>query len=116
MTEVADLERRYRCWLRRYPKSFRHEHEGEMLGMPMAGGRADHCRPEPVECLNLLRGALCVRLRPWVPRSGRSASTAVRLMYLGAAVELGVAAKPMSQNETLPMITAPSGVSPKEEP
>ena len=91
MSEIADLEQRYRSWLRWYPKSFRHEHEEEMLGVLMAGGRADHCRPEPVECLDLVRGALCVRLRPRVPRSDRSAFAAVRLMYLGAAVELAVA-------------------------
>jgi len=91
VTESTDLERRYRRWLRWYPKSFRHEHEEEMLGVLMAGGRADQCRPEPMECLGLMGSALCVRLRPRVPRSDRSAFAAVRLMYLGAVVELVVA-------------------------
>lgn len=91
MTESADLERRYRRWLRWYPKSFRHEHEGEMLGVLMAGSRADQCRPGPMECMDLVASGLCVRLRPRVPRSERSAFAAVWLMYLGAVVELAVA-------------------------
>ena len=90
MSEIADLERRYRRWLRWYPKSFRHEHEEEILGVLMAGGRADQCRPEPMECLDLVASALGVRLRPRVPRSDRSAFAAVRLMYLGAVVEIAV--------------------------
>ena len=91
MTGSADLERRYRRWLGWYPKSFRHEHEEEMLGVLMAGGRAGQCRPESMECLGLVASALCVRLRPRVPRSDRCAFAAVRLMYLGAVVELAVA-------------------------
>jgi hypothetical protein len=91
VTEIAGLERRYRRWLRWYPKSFRDEHEEEMLGVLMAGGRADQRRPEPMECLDLVRSALGVRLHPRVPRSDRSAFVAVRLMYLGAVVELAVA-------------------------
>ena len=91
MTESADLERRYRRWLRWYPKSFRHEHEEEIVRVLMASGRADQCRPEPMECMDLVAGALCVRLRPRVPRSDRCTFAAVRLMYLGAVVELAVA-------------------------
>jgi hypothetical protein len=91
MTESADLERRYRRWLRWYPRSFCHEHEEELLGVLMAGSRADKCRPEPMECMDLVASALCVRLRPRVPRSDRCAFAAVRLMYLGAVVELAVA-------------------------
>ena len=33
MTDTADLERRYRHWLRWYPAWFRREHEAEILGM-----------------------------------------------------------------------------------
>jgi ABC-type multidrug transport system fused ATPase/permease subunit len=90
VTGSADLERRYRRWLRWYPKSFRHDHEEEMLGVLMAGGRADQCRPELTECMALMASALGVRLRPRVPRSDRYAFAMVRLMYLGAVVELAV--------------------------
>jgi hypothetical protein len=91
VTGAADLERGYRRWLRWYPRTFRHEHEAEVLGVLMAGAREGQRRPDPVECLDLLRGALSMRLRPGVPRRQRAAVTAVRLMYLGAVVELAAA-------------------------
>jgi len=88
---AADLERAYRRWLRWYPMSFRREYEAEMLGVLLAGARAGQRQLELLECLDLLRGALWMRLRPRVPRSDRSVVTAVRLMYLGAVVELATA-------------------------
>lgn len=91
MTDAADLERRYRRWLRWYPKAYRHEHETEILGVLMAGAREGQRRPELIECLDLLRGALSVRLRPRVPWSDRTVVKAIKLMYLGAVVELAVA-------------------------
>ena len=84
----ADLERAYRRWMRWYPRSFRREHEAELLGILMAGAREGQRRPELMECLDLLRGALLMRLRPRVPRSDRAVVAAVKLLYLGAAVEL----------------------------
>jgi hypothetical protein len=53
MTEIADLERGYRRWLRWYPASFRREYEAEMLGVLMAHARAGQQRPEPMECLDV---------------------------------------------------------------
>jgi hypothetical protein len=91
MTDAADLERGYRRWLRCYPKQFRREHEAEILGVLMAGAREGQRQPEPIECLDLMRGALWMRLRPSVPRSNRSAFRAVKLMYVGAVVELAAA-------------------------
>jgi hypothetical protein len=91
MTDAADLERGYRRWLRCYPKQFRREHEVEILGVLMAGAREGQRQPEPMECLDLMRGALWMRLRPSVPRSNRSAFNAVKLMYVGAVVELAAA-------------------------
>jgi hypothetical protein len=91
MTDAADLERGFRRWLRWYPKSFRREHEVEILGVLMAGARQGQRHPAPMECLDLMRGALWMRLRPRVPRSDRSACNAVRLMYVGAVVELAAA-------------------------
>jgi hypothetical protein len=91
MTDTADLERGYRRWLRWYPKSFRREHEAEILAVLMAAARAGQRQPEPMECLELVRSALWMRLRPSVPRSNRSVFSAVKLMYLGALVELAAA-------------------------
>jgi hypothetical protein len=91
MTDAADLERRYRRWLRWYPTSFRREHEAEILEVLMAGAREGQRQPEPMECLDLMRSALWMRLRPSVPRSNRSVFNAVKLLYFGAVVELAAA-------------------------
>jgi len=92
MTDAAALEHAYRRWLRWYPQSFRREHEAEMLGVLLAGAREGQRQPELMECLDLLRSALWMRLRPRVPRSDRpSVFKAVTLMYLGAVVELATA-------------------------
>jgi len=91
MTDTADLERGYRRWLRWYPRAFPREHEAEILAVLLAGARAGQRQPEPMECLDLLRSALWMRLRPRVPRSNRAAFTAVRLMCVGAVVELAAA-------------------------
>ena len=91
MTATAGLERGYRRWLRWYPKSFRREHEAEILAVLLAGARAGQRQPEPMECLDLLRSAVGMRLRPRVPRSNRQVFAAVKLMYLGAVVELAAA-------------------------
>ena len=91
MTGAADLERGYRRWLRWYPRSFRREHESEILGVLMAGARAGQRRPDLIECLDLLRGALWMRLRPSAPRSRRPVFRAIKLMYLGAVLELAAA-------------------------
>jgi hypothetical protein len=91
MTDAADLERRYRRWLRWYPTSFRREHEAEILEVLMAGAREGQRQPELMECLDLVRSALWMRLRPSVPRSNRSVFNAVKLLYFGATVELATA-------------------------
>ena len=44
-----------------------------------------------MECLDLMRGALRMRVRPSVPRSNRSVFKTIKLMYLGAVVELAAA-------------------------
>jgi hypothetical protein len=88
MTGTTDLERRYRRWLSWYPRSFRREHEAEILAVLMAGAREGQCKPDPVECLDLMRNAIWMRMRPGVPASQRPVLTAVRFMYVGAVVEL----------------------------
>jgi hypothetical protein len=87
MTGGAGLERGYRRWLRWYPTSFRRENEEEILGVLMAGAREGQRHPGLMECLDLMRGALWIWLRPSAPRSDRSIFNAVKLMYFGAVVE-----------------------------
>jgi hypothetical protein len=88
---AADLERGYRRWLRWYPGSFRREHEEEILGVLLAGAREGQRRPDVAECLDLLRGAVWMRLRPSVPSSHRSVYRAIWLVCFGALVELAAA-------------------------
>jgi hypothetical protein len=57
----------------------------------LAGASEGRRRPEPMECLDLLRSALWMRLRPRVPRSNRPVFAAIKLMYLGGVVELATA-------------------------
>lgn len=91
MTATEDLERAYRRWVRLYPKSFRREHEEELVAVLLAGTVDGKSRPELVECLDLLSSALRMHLRPRVARSNRLVLNAVKLMYLGAMLELGAA-------------------------
>jgi hypothetical protein len=90
MSETG-LERAYRRWLRWYPRTFRREHEAEILGVLMAGARRGQRRPELMECLDLAANALRMHLRPRVPRADRAVFRAIRLMYVGAMVELAAA-------------------------
>jgi hypothetical protein len=90
VTEVA-VEAAYRRWLRWYPREFRREHADELLGVLLAETGPDCRGPRPVECLDLVRGGLSMRLRPRVPRSDRAGFAVVRLMYLVAVVECAAA-------------------------
>jgi hypothetical protein len=91
VTYAAELEHSYRRWLRCYPRSFRADHETEILDVLLAGARDRQRRPDLIECLDLMRSAIWMRLRPNVPRRDRSVFAVIRLMYLGAVVELAVA-------------------------
>jgi hypothetical protein len=91
MSDVASLEHSYRRCLRWYPREFRRDHESEVLAVLMAGTRAGQLRPALIEQLDLIRSALWMRLRPSRPRSDRVAYTALKLMLLGAVVELATA-------------------------
>jgi hypothetical protein len=92
VTDTAALERSYQRWLRLYPSSFRRQHGSELLGVLMATAAADRRKPRLIDCLDLLVSATCIRLRPRVSRSHGSILAAVRLMYLGAALQLAVVA------------------------
>ena len=88
MTDSAILERRYRRLLACFPRAFRRENEQEILGVLIAGAGEGRRRPGLAESADLIGNALLMRLRPGGPRSSRTALAAVRLMYVGAAVEI----------------------------
>jgi hypothetical protein len=88
MSESPQLERRYRRLLACYPRAFRREHEQEILSVLMAGAGEGQRRPGLAESADLIRSATFMRLRPGAPRSARTVFRAVRLMYVGAALEL----------------------------
>lgn len=92
MTGTGDLERRYRRLLMFYPRRYRRRHADEILAVLLDGVSVGQRRPRVAEAASLAWSGLGMRLRPNVPRSARTVRTAVRLMYLGAAVELGVLA------------------------
>jgi hypothetical protein len=87
MTNSAELERRYFRLLAWYPAAFRREHGAEMLGVLMDGARDGQQRVGLADAVDLVRGALTMRLR--VPSdTPRTVVGAIRLMYVGAAVSL----------------------------
>lgn len=53
MTDQSPLERRYRRWLALYPKSFRAEHEEEMVAVLMQTADPDQTRPTAREATDL---------------------------------------------------------------
>ncbi len=87
MSDRARLERGYRWLLACYPREFRRENEDEILGVLMATAGEEQERVGFAEAGDLLRGALRARLRPPAPRP-RPLRAAVRLMYMGAVLEL----------------------------
>jgi hypothetical protein len=88
MTTDRELERRYRRLMGWYPRAFRAQHEQEMLVVLMACARNGQRRPGPADSANLIANALLMRLRPGVPRSRPTVFWAVRVMALGALLEL----------------------------
>lgn len=89
MNDRERLERGYRRLLACYPRDFRSENEDELLGVLLSTAAEGQRRVGIAEAADLIRGALRARLR--VPRTCPPAvRAAVRLMYAGAAVELGI--------------------------
>jgi hypothetical protein len=88
----SDLERRYRRLLVLYPRRYRRRHEEEILAVLLEGASPEQRRPRLAEAASLAWSGLGMRLRPGVPRSAHTVRTAIRLMYLGALLELGVLA------------------------
>ena len=63
MTYSTHLARRYRRLLAFFPKTFRREHEQEILSVLMAGAAEGQRRPRFAESFDLLRNASFMRLR-----------------------------------------------------
>jgi hypothetical protein len=89
MNDSAELERRYRRLVARYPRAFRREHEQEILSVLMDCAPEGQRRPGLLESADLVKSAVWMRVRPGAPRSAPTVFAAVRLMYVGAALELG---------------------------
>jgi hypothetical protein len=53
MTDHSALERRYRRWLALYPKSFRADHEDEMVAVLMQGAKPGQTHPRARETADL---------------------------------------------------------------
>lgn len=89
MSASARMERGYRRLLGCYPREFRRENGEEMLAVLMDGAAPGQRRPSVAERVDLICGAIRTHLTP-----GRSDSRArvVRLMYLGAVIELAALA------------------------
>jgi hypothetical protein len=87
VADSASLERGYRRLLAWYPRAFRRENEEEILAVLMACAQDGQARPSLEAAVDLLKGAMRMRLRP---RAGqpRTVFAAVRLMWVGAAAEL----------------------------
>ena len=80
MADSASLERGYRRLLAWYPRAFRRENEEEILAVLMACAQDGQTRPSLEAAVDLLKGAMRMRLRP---RAGqpRTVFAAVRLMW-----------------------------------
>jgi hypothetical protein len=87
MSDSAGLERGYRRLLSWYPRSFRIRYEQEVLGVLMIGAKENQRRPGLAESVDLLRGALALRLRRPGARPPFPIRAAARLMVVGAVVE-----------------------------
>jgi hypothetical protein len=89
MNDRERLEHGYRRLLACYPREFRRENEDEIIGVLLSTAADGQRRVGVAEAVDLIRGALRARLR--LPRAcPATVRAAVRLMYLGAVVELGI--------------------------
>jgi hypothetical protein len=86
VSDTGELERRYRRLLAWYPRAFRRENEQEIIVVLLALAPEGQRRPRLLESADLIRSGVWMRLRPRLPSSVPTVGSAVRLMYVGAAV------------------------------
>ena len=88
MNQQEELARRYRQRLALYPRAYRREHEEEMLSVLLDGARPGREFPRVVESLDLISGALRMRLRLLQPYGGNIGSDALAAFSLLAPLLL----------------------------
>ena len=88
MNQQEELARRYRQRLALYPRAYRREHEEEMLSVLLDGARPGQEFPRVVESLDLISGALRMRLRLLQPYGGNIGSDALAAFSLLAPLLL----------------------------
>jgi hypothetical protein len=89
MSDREVLEHGYRRLLACYPREFRRENSDEILGVLLASAADGQRRVGVAEAADLIRGALRAWLRP-VRQCPPPVRAAVRLMYAGAVLQLGI--------------------------
>jgi hypothetical protein len=89
MTDREVLEHGYRRLLSWYPRDFRRENSDEILGVLLASAADGQRRVGIAEAADLIRGALSAWVRP-LRQCPPTVRAAVRLMYAGAVLELGI--------------------------
>jgi hypothetical protein len=62
VSDLTQLERRYRRLLAFYPEAFRREHEQEMLSVLIAGAAEGQRRPSFAEAIDLVSNAISMRM------------------------------------------------------
>jgi hypothetical protein len=90
MSQSSELERGYRRLLACYPRAFRRENGDEIIGVLLATAAEDQRRVGLAESVDLLRGALRMRLRP-TGQPPQAVRGAIRLMCAGAAGSVALA-------------------------
>jgi hypothetical protein len=90
MTDMTRLERGYRRLLACYPRAFRDENEDEIIAVLVATAKDAQSSVAFAEAADLIRGALRARMWPGMHRPPRPVFAAIRLMCVGAVLELAV--------------------------
>ena len=88
MSELARLERGYRRLLACYPRAYRRENGEEILAVLLACADDGQQRPGLAASADLIKAAIRMRLWP-AAQAPRTVRTAVRLICVGVAAEVG---------------------------
>jgi hypothetical protein len=105
----SELARRYLWWLALYPWAYRREHEEEMLAVLLEGARPGQEFPRVVEILDLIWGALRMRLQLGQRYPGNIGSDALAVFSLLAPLIL---AGPVLVTLALHLVHGPSAPDP----
>jgi len=109
MNRPEELARHYRQLLALYPRAYRHDHEEEMLAVLLDSARPGQEFPRAVESLDLIWGALRMRLRLGQVYHGNIGSDALAAFSLLAPLLL---AGPVLATLLLHLVHGPSAPDP----